>query len=135
MKRKLYNYATLASLVLLCGSLWWWNHTSRSSGQVTLHGLGGTSVQLSSSGGQVMLSKAAHDSKGSGGLSWKSSSPSGEGKLLSTSFAFNQGSHNSMSLIVPSWALALVFAVLPSLWVYSKLHAKGGKKKKPEGAH
>ena len=135
MKRKLYNYATLASLLLLCGSLWWWSHTSTNNDQVTLHGLGGTSLQLSGSGGQVMFSKTSSDSKGGGGLNWKSSSQGGDAKLLATSFAFNQGSHNSMSLIVPTWALVLVFGVLPSLWVYSKLHKKGGKKKKPEGAH
>ena len=74
-------------------------------------------------------------SSGGGGLNWKSSSQGGDPKLLSASFAFNTGSRNSMTLIVPTWAMALVFAVLPTLWVYSKLHKKGGKKKKPEGAH
>ncbi|MDQ3439715.1 MAG: hypothetical protein M3478_05135 [Planctomycetota bacterium] len=134
MKRKLYNYATLASLVLLCGCLWWWNHSSRSTDQVTLHGLGGASVQLTGSGGQVMFTKAASSSKDGGELSWKSSSHGGEARLLATSFTFDHHGANGVTFVAPSWALALVFAILPSLWVYSKVHGKRGGKKK-DGAH
>ena len=133
MKRKLYNYCTIASVLLLCGSLWWWHHASRNTDQVTLHGLGGASVQLTGSSGQVMLTKAPYASRGSGELSWKTSSHGGSPKLLATSFTF-KSQHNGMTLILPSWALALVFAVLPSLWVYSKVKRKGGKKK-PAEAH
>ena len=135
MTRKLYNYCTLASVLLLCGSLWWWHHASRNTDQVTLHGIGGASVQLTGSAGQVMLTKAAHRSNGGGELSWKTSSQGGEPKLLATSFAFNNHARNGMTLVLPSWALAMVFAVLPSLWVYAKLPGKGGKKKKPAEAH
>jgi hypothetical protein len=134
MKRKLYNLCTLASLLLLCGSLWWWNHSSRNTDQVTLHGVGGTSVQVTGSGGQVMLTKAVSNDADGGNLSWKSSAQGGEPKLLATSFNFNNHPQNGMTLVLPSWALALVFAVLPSLWIYSKVHGKGGKKK-PAEAH
>ncbi len=130
MKRKLYNLCTLASLLLLCGSLWWWNHTSRHTDQVTLHGVGGASVQVTGSGGQVTFTKAVSTANGGGELSWKSSAKGGEATLLATSFTFNNHPQNGMTLVLPSWALALVFAVFPSLWVYSKLHSKG--KKKPD---
>ncbi|HEV2292754.1 MAG TPA: hypothetical protein VGR35_02800 [Tepidisphaeraceae bacterium] len=132
MKRKLYNLCTLGSLLLLCGSLWWWNHSSRNTDQVSLHGVGGASVQVTGSGGQVMLTKAMHHSRGGGELRWNSSAHGGGPKLLATSFTFKQHPQKGMTLILPTWALALVFAILPSLWVYSKVHGKGGKKKKPE---
>ena len=134
MKRKLYNYCTIASVLLLCGSLWWWHHASRNTDQVTLHGVGGASVQLTGSSGLVMLTKAPHHSRGGGELSWKTSSQGGSPKLLATSFRFNSNSRDGMTLVLPSWSLALVFAVLPSLWVYSKVKRKGGKKK-PAEAH
>ena len=130
MKRKLYNLCTLGSLLLLCGSLWWWNHSSRHTDQLTLHGVGGASVQVTGSAGQVMLTKAVHhDTTGGGQLRWSSAAQGGDAKLLATSFALDNDPQNGMTLILPSWALALVFALLPSLWVYSKVHSKGGKKK------
>ncbi len=133
MKRKMYNLCTLASLLLLCGSLWWWNHTSRHTDQVTLHGVGGASVQVTGSGGQVIFIKAASKADGGGELTWKSSAASGKATLLATSFTFDNHPQSGMTLVLPSWALALVFAILPSLWIYSKVHGKGKKKK--EGAH
>lgn len=134
MKRKLYNLCTLGSLLLLCGSLWWWNHSSRNTDQVTLHGVGVASVQVTGSAGQVMLTTAEHRSNGGGQLSWKSSSQGGDAKLLATSFAFHNHPQSGLTLVVPTWTLALLFAVLPSLWVYSKIKGKGGKKK-PAPAH
>jgi hypothetical protein len=134
MKRKLYNLGTLASLLLLCATLWWWNHSSRNTDQVSLRGLGDSAMQLTGSGGQVMLTSASGGGNGSGGeLSW-SSKDAGEGKFLATSFAFNNHPKNGLTLILPLWALAFCFAVAPGMWAYGKFKKKGGKKK-PEGGH
>ncbi len=135
MKRKLYNLITLASLLLLCGSLFWWNHGSRHTDQVTLQGVGGASVQLTGSGGQVMLTKADNrDTKAGGQLSWNTAARSGDAKLLATSFTYANNPQKGMTLILPTWAMAFAFAILPSLWVWSKVKRKGGSKK-PAGAH
>ncbi len=128
MKRKLYNLCTLGSLLLLCGSLWWWNHSSLNTDQVTLHGVGGASVQVTGSAGQVMLTKAVHHDDKGGQPRWTSAAQGGDAKLLATSFAFNSHPQKGTTLILPSWTLALAFAVLPGLWVWSKVKSKGGKK-------
>jgi hypothetical protein len=131
MKRKLYNVCTLASLLLLCGTLWWWHHSSRNTDQVTLRGVGSSAVQVTGSGGQVMITSTNHDGSG-GELRWNSSADSGEPKLLATSFQFN--TNKGLTMILPLWALAFAFAFAPGMWVYGKVKRKGGKKK-PEGGH
>jgi hypothetical protein len=131
MKRKLLNRFTIVSLLLLCGTLWYWQHTSHHTSQVTLRGLGGSAVQVTGSGGQVVLTRADNDDKG-GQLSWKSDAQSGEGKLLAASFTYTNHPRNGLTLILPTWVLALGFAGLPGIWVYSKVKGKGGKKK-PDG--
>ncbi len=134
MKRKLYNLTTLTSLLLLCGTLWWWNHSSRNTDQVTLKGAGGTSMQVTGSGGQVMLTKVSKDKDSSGGhLSWNSSHDSDKPKLMSTSFAFNNHPKNGLTMVLPMWVLGLAFASMPGMWVYAKVKRKGGKKKPAEG--
>jgi hypothetical protein len=133
MKRKLYNFCTLASLLLLCGTLLWWSHSSRNTDQVTLRGVGGAAVQVTGSGGQVMVTSSSNvDGKSGGELRWSTSSDSGEPKLLATSFQFN--TNKGLTMILPLWALAFGFALAPGMWVYGKMKRKGGKKK-PEGGH
>ena len=135
MKRKLYNYGTLGSLLLLCATLWWWNHSSRNTDQVSLRGVAGQSMQMTGSGGQFMLTHAPSADGAGGALSWNSKADAGEGKLLATSFAFTRNPNSGMTIILPLWALAMCFAIAPGMWVYGKVHRKGGKKKKPEGGH
>jgi hypothetical protein len=131
MKRKLYNLCTLASVLLLAGSIWWWSHSRQHTDQVTLHGVGGTSVQLTGSDGKLMLTKANTGGGKSGGqLSWNSSH--GNGKLAAASFAYSSQSHG-MTLVLPVWALMFAFAACPGIWVWSKMKRKGGKK--PAAAH
>jgi hypothetical protein len=133
MKRKLYNYCTLASLVLLCGTLWGWHHSSRNTDQITLRGLGASAVQVTGSAGQVMITSASNvDAKSGGELRWSTSADVGEPKLLATTFQFN--TNKGLTMILPLWALAFGFALAPGMWVYGKVKRKGGKKK-PEGGH
>jgi hypothetical protein len=134
MKRKLFNHGTLASLLLLGATLYFWNHSSRHTDQVTLHGVGGASLQMTASGGQFMFASAAHnDGKSGGQLSWNSSDDAGDGKLMTMSFTFDNHSKNGTTLILPMWALAFFFAVAPGVWTYSKFKKKGGKKKPSDG--
>jgi hypothetical protein len=131
MKRKLYNFCTIASLLLLCGTLWWWSHSSRNTDQVTLRGVGGAAVQVTGSGGQVMVTSASNvDGKSGGELRWSTSPDAGEPKLVATSFQFNTS--KGLTMILPLWALAFGFTLAPGLWVYGKVKRKNGKKK-PEG--
>jgi hypothetical protein len=77
-----------------------------------------------------MLTKASNSSSGGGHLSWTSNADSGSPKLLATTFSFNGDAGSGMTLVVPTWALALVFVICPSLWVWSKLRKDPKKKKK-----
>ena len=132
MKRKLYNYCTLASVLMLCGTLWWWHHAGQNNDQVTLRGVGGSVVQVTASGGQFAVTTSRNDDKG-GQLSWNSSSQGGDRKLMAMSFAFNSHPSKGTTLIIPAWAAAFAFGICPGLWVWSKIKRKNGKKK-PEGA-
>src|SRR5438045_3831230 len=117
MKRKLFNHGTLVSLVLLCATLYFWNHSSGHTDQMALRGVGGSSMQMTASGGQFMLASAG-DTKPGGQLSWNSSDVSGDGKLMTMSFTFDNHSKNGTTMILPMWALAFFFAVPPGAWAY-----------------
>ena len=128
MKRKLYNVCTICSLLLLCGSIWWWNHSATKTDEIKLRGVGGAALEVKAAGGEVRLTKVLHHDDRGGELTWSSSKDRGDAKLFATSFTFASNGRDGMTLVVPMWAMAFTFAVLPSVWVWSKLKRKGGKK-------
>ncbi|MGB7156812.1 MAG: hypothetical protein WBD40_02020 [Tepidisphaeraceae bacterium] len=127
--RKLFNRCTIVSLLLLLASVWWWVHTAKATDQLTFQRDGGTSVQLLGTDGKVMVSKAvlSGEPKPSGQLTWSTSSKApGNGKLMATSFAFNNDPKNGLTMILPVWALTFLFALLPTFWVWLKWTRRGG---------
>ena len=133
MKRKIYNFVTILSFVLLAASVWWWTHSSNHMDQLTVQRDGGSTLKVMGSSGKVMLTKAAHngDARPAGQLSW-SSVPydAAQGKLAWTSFSFTSqpvGRGVESTLILPVWLLTLVFAVFPLVWVAAKFKKKPKK--------
>jgi hypothetical protein len=138
MKRKIYNLATVFSVVLLAATVWWWTHSRSHMDQVTIQRDGGSTLRLTGSSGKVMLTRAANprsEARPAGQLHWSSvpySTSAGSPTLAWTSFSFTSqpvdGKGLESTLILPVWLLTLVFAVFPLLWVAAKF------KKKPKKA-
>lgn len=140
MKRKLFTFFALVSLLLGAGTVWWWTGSGKRIDQLTFERHGAQSIRLWGSGGKVMLTRTVYPASatpGSGQLAWSSipSSPSDKttsDKLALASFSYaseplpDKPGGRESSLVLPAWLLTMFFALLPALWLGSKL--KGKKK-------
>lgn len=140
MKRKLFNFFALASLLMLAATIWWWTGSGGRVDQLSFERHGTQTVRVWGSGGKVLLTRSVYPhaaSSGSGQLAWSttrhtaSQSPA-DSKLTLASFSYasqplaDRGGTETY-LVLPAWMLVLLFALLPALWVAAKLK----KKKKP----
>ena len=150
MKRKLFLFCAVFSM-LMCGAVaWWWTaHSPSKIDQVSYQAGPGDTLKLWGSNGKLMLTRTQRPVAEAGGfkqLSWGSSPCDAAGaagagansKLASSMFAYaaeplsdKPGGGTETTIVVPAWMLVAVFAVLPVMWAGSRLK---GSKKKPSGA-
>jgi hypothetical protein len=144
MKRKLFTWSALFSLLLGAATVWWWTGSSRRIDQISLERGGAQSMRLLGSSGKLMFTKTAMPRSASvcaGQLAWSSvaynssDKSSADPKLALASFSYTSqpladkpGGHES-TLVLPAWLLTLIFALMPTLWFGSKMKTK----KKPSG--
>jgi len=126
MKKKLFVYATLISLLLCAATIWMWIGSSSKVTTVALRTRGQTSFQLWGHGGKIALSRESVGNSPRGELSWSvtpNEMKDGETLKSLTAFSFSGG-----ALTLPMWAAVLLTAFMPGLYAKGKFFKKKEKK-------
>src|SRR5690349_2960088 len=127
MKKKLFVYATLLSLICCVATVWMWIGSSEKVTTLALRTRGESSFQLWGHGGKIAFSRESVSNSPRGELSWAVTPKSlKDGEQLSslTAFSFANG-----AVTLPMWAAVLLSAFLPGMWAKGKLMKKKDKKK------
>ncbi|MEA2708858.1 MAG: hypothetical protein QOF78_1459 [Phycisphaerales bacterium] len=125
MKKKLFVYATLFSLLLCAATIWMWIGSSSKVTQVALRTRGQSSFQLWGHGGKIAFSRESVGDSPRGELSWSvtpNQMKDGEALKSLTAFSFSGG-----ALTLPMWAIVFGTALLPGMWVKGKYFKKQKK--------
>ena len=131
MKKKLFVYLTVFSLLMCAATIWMWVGSSSNVTQVALRTRGQSSFQLWGHGGKIAFSREAVGNSPRGEFSWAvipNQAKDGEALKSLTAFSYSNG-----ALTLPMWAVVLSSALLPGWWAKSKVMPK--KKKSGGGGH
>jgi hypothetical protein len=127
MKKKLFVYATLLSLICCVATVWMWIGSSEKVTTLALRTRGESSFQLWGHGGKIAFSRESVSDSPRGELSWAVTPKSlKDGEQLSslTAFSFANG-----AVTLPMWAAVLMTGFLPGMWAKGKFLKKKDKKK------
>ena len=127
MKKKLFVYATLLSLICCVATVWMWIGSSEKVTTLALRTRGESSFQLWGHGGKIAFSRESVSNSPRGELSWAVTPKSlKDGEQLSslTAFSFANG-----AVTLPMWSAVLMTAFLPGMWAKGKFMKKKDKKK------
>jgi hypothetical protein len=145
MKRRLFTLFSLLSLLLGIATVWWWTGSSGRIDQLSFEWRGSQSIRIWGSGGKILVTRtvfrtaspataSAGIGLGSGQIAWNSVAAvpaSADPRLALSMFSRvtttlpGSGGVES-TFVLPAWLLALIFALLPTVWLARKL--KGRKK-------
>ena len=127
MKKKLFVYATLISMICCVATVWMWIGSSEKVTTLALRTRGESSFQLWGHGGKIAFSRESVSNSPRGELSWAvtpNSMKDGEQLKSLTAFSFANG-----AVTLPMWAVVLMTAFLPGMYAKGKLMKKKDKKK------
>jgi hypothetical protein len=138
MMRKLFTVVALFSLLLCAGTIWWWSSSSDRIDQVTYERHGVQTVNLSGSGGKVVVKRTLYSGAPSDSLRQVSfnsvpldaSSTRGDSNvsLLAVSYAQQPTTGGTIStLIIPTWLIVAVSSLFPGMWFVMRM-----KRRKPK---
>jgi hypothetical protein len=141
MIRKIISSCTLLSVVLCAGLVCWWASAAGRVDQVSLERSGSQSIRLWAHDGQIVVTRTVQIDaipESAGSVTWTSTPSQPAGDMIASAadgwlpVAYTsqplRGKNGVETMVVaPMWLLVAITAILPALWVFSRI--KPAKKK------